>query len=335
MVPGFEDVWRAASGGRRRPETVLGKLVDPPADVRARLARTARKAPEVMVKITGRTRDLGQLRAHLEYISRNGKLDLEGADGARLTGREAVRDLADDWALAALIDARTRANSPLSLSLILSMAAGTDALKVRGAVGAFAAEVFGGTFDYVFALHADEPHPHVHLTVACRGHEGQRLNPKKTDLESWRQVFAQALRDRGVEAEATPRRARGVIRKAERGTIRRLRERREQGGPVGRVQRAATQSAAQRAFGAPAAAGAWEGAIERRQQRVRTLYLAQARMLRTTGEAGDETLARAVEAFVSAMPVVETREQALMRELRTAAEHESRGRGPPSPERTR
>lgn len=42
------------------------------------------------------------------------------------------------------------------------------------------------------------------------GDHGERLNPRKADLEAWRQAFAQALRDRGVEAEATPRRARGV-----------------------------------------------------------------------------------------------------------------------------
>jgi hypothetical protein len=332
-VPGFEDVWRPASGGRRRPQTVLGKLAGAPPDLRARLARVVRKTPEVMVKVTGRTRDPGHLRAHLDYISRNGKLELEGADGARLTDREAVRDLADDWSFAAFTDARTRANSPLSLSVILSMPAGTDPLKVRDAAASFAAEVFGERFDYVFALHADEPHPHVHLTIACRGHDGQRLNPKKADLESWRQVFAQALRDRGVDAEATPRRARGVTRKAERGPIRRIRERREQGGPVGRIQRAATLSAAQRPFGAAATAGAWEAAIDRRQQRVRTLYLAQARMLRTTGEPADDALARAVETFVANMAAVETQQQILARELRTSAEQGQRG--PSGPERTR
>jgi len=307
---------------------VLGKLVYAPADLRARLARIVRKAPEVMVKITGRTRDPGHLQSHLDYISRNAKLDLEGADGARLSGRETIRDIADEWAFAALVEARTRANSPLSLSVILSMPAGTDALKVRDAAAAFAGDVFGERFDYVLALHADEPHPHVHLTVACRGHDGQRLNPKKADLEAWRQVFARALRDRGVDAEATPRRARGVTRKAERGPIRRIRERRERGGPVGRTQRAATQSAAQRAFGAASAAGAWEAAMARRQQRVRTLYLAQARMLRTTGEAGDKALARAVELFVAGMPAPETQQAALARELVRAADS---GRPMPEP----
>ena len=49
---------------------------------------------DVMVKITGRTRDGGHLGCHLDYISRNGALALEGPDGERLRGRDAVRESA-------------------------------------------------------------------------------------------------------------------------------------------------------------------------------------------------------------------------------------------------
>lgn len=63
-------------------------------------------------------------------------------------------------------------------------------------------------------------HLPVHLTVRALGDDGRRLNPKKGDLEFWRQGFAQALRDHGVAAEATPGPARGVTRKAERTPLR-------------------------------------------------------------------------------------------------------------------
>lgn len=52
------------------------------------------------------------------------------------------------------------------------------------------------------------PDANVHMSICALGHSGERLNSKKADLETWRQVFASELRDRGVEAEATPRRAR-------------------------------------------------------------------------------------------------------------------------------
>ena len=44
-----------------------------------------------------------------------------------------------------------------------------------------------------FVLHTDATHPHVHMVVRSLGDRGERLAPKKADLEHWRQVFAQAL----------------------------------------------------------------------------------------------------------------------------------------------
>ncbi len=70
------------------------------------------------------------------------------------------------------------------------MPAATSAATVRDAARAFAREVFADQFDYVFARHTDAQHPHVHLAVRPLGEEGERLNPKKADLEIWRQVFA-------------------------------------------------------------------------------------------------------------------------------------------------
>ncbi len=231
MVHGFGDGWRPPVAPNRRTARAILTSRGPGAgdETRARLTRVASRAPEVMVKITGRTRDPGHLRSHLDYISCNGELEMEDRDGALIAGRAAVRELADDWSAVALADSRRRPSTPFSLSIVLSMPAATNAATVRDAARAFAREVFADRFDYVFALHTDAPHPHVHLAVRALGDGGERLNPKKADLEAWRQVFAQALRDRGVEAEATPRRARGVTRKAERTPRRKIRERHEAG----------------------------------------------------------------------------------------------------------
>lgn len=201
-VRGFEDVWRPPVRPRRR--TPLAIIESGGAsggeEGRARLTRIVSRAPEVMVKITGRTRDPGHLRSHLDYISRNGDLELEDRDGALMIGRGAVRELADDWSATALADSHRRANTPFSHSVMLSMPAGTDPAAIRDAARAFAKEVFADRFDYAFALHTDVEHPHVHLEVRSLGDHGERLNPKKADLDHWRQIFAQALRDRGVEA---------------------------------------------------------------------------------------------------------------------------------------
>jgi type IV secretory pathway VirD2 relaxase len=271
-IAGFEDVWRPPVRPRsRRPEEILSsQFAD--AAARARLKRIVRRAPEVMVKVTGRTRDPAHLAAHLSYITRNGQLAAEDRDGCAIEGRREVADLARDWSAAELMDSRRRADSAFTVSLILSMPAGTDALKQRDPARAFAGEVLAERHDYLLPLHTDTPHPHVHLAVRARGDDGTRLNPKKAHLEAWRQVFALALRDRGVEAEATPRRARGVTRKSERGAVRRLRERHEQGrAGIGRVAREKIRQAALVAFAGPTEPTPWERRIAERQLKIRRL----------------------------------------------------------------
>jgi type IV secretory pathway VirD2 relaxase len=321
LVRGFEDAWRPPVRPLRRTAHAVLLPGGPGGggDLRARLARIAGRAPEVMVKVTGRTRDPGHLRAHLDYISRHGDLEMEDRDGNLLAGRDAVRELAADWSAAALADSRRRANTPVSLSVVLSMPADTDAAAVRDAARAFASEVFGARFDYAFALHTDAGHPHVHLAVRSLGDGGERLNPKKADLESWRQVFARALRDRGVDAEATPRRARGVTRKAERTPLRKIRERHEGGrGEPASVRRAAYRDAAKAAFQAETAPTPWERSLLARQARVRGLYLAQAQLLQRSSDPEDRALGAQVAAFVRALPRPDSQRLALARELRAA-----------------
>lgn len=333
MVRGFEDVWRPVAAPRRTPKAVLSP-VEAGAEGRARLSRVIRRTPEVMVKITGRTRDTGHLRAHLDYISRNGRLEMEDPDGMVLAGRRDIEELAEDWSALTQSDRRRRANTPFSLSVVLSMPHGADPVVVRDAARAFAADLFMDRFDYVFVLHTDTPRPHVHLAVRTLGEGGARLNPKKADLEAWRQVFAQALRDRGVEAEATPRRARGVTRKSQRTAVAHIERRHALGlGPAARVRQAAYREAAQAAFFADRTLRPWEAKLAQRQARVRRLYLAQAALLRSAISPSDRALGKAVEAFVRNMPRPDTRRLALARALREA--NARLGRDRETPDRVR
>ena len=335
-VRGFEDAWRPPVRPRRRtPQALLLSIgASSGAEVRARLTRLVNRAPEVMIKVTGRTRDAGSLRAHLEYISRNGQLELEDRDGAILTGLAEVKDLAEDWSVMALTDRRRRANSPITLSVMLSMPAGSDPTKVRDAARAFAMTLFAAEHDYVLALHTDAPHPHVHMAICSRGDIGQRLNPKKADLEHWRQVFAQALRDRGVEAEATPRRARGVTHKAELAPLRKIRERHERGqGEIANVRRSAYHSAGRSAFKEEVELEPWERRLTETQGRVRALYLAQAKILQQSSNPVDWVLAEKIETFVGSMPAPDSQRLALARELRALAQALEAKRHSPGPER--
>lgn len=173
--------------------------------------RVSRGSPEVLVKISGFTKGSEHLKAHMSYISRNGKVDLEDQNGAIYDGAAAVDSLWEAWDREIGMGNPERGNRRDTVKIILSMPPGTDPKAVKDAVRKFAGDEFEN-HAYVFAMHTDEQHPHLHLTVQMRGFNGERLNPRKADLQRWREMFADRLLHEGVDCVATPRTARNKER---------------------------------------------------------------------------------------------------------------------------
>jgi type IV secretory pathway VirD2 relaxase len=316
-LPPISYVWQTPVRKPKRSKWEIPDPVDPrtltPA-MRAKLQRIVAKAPEVMVKITGKTKTVGHLKSHLEYITRGGELAVETETGAVMEGRQGLRDIQTRWADDAALDEARRRDGPLSHNIVLSMPPGTDPVAVKDAVRAFAMETFGGRHDYVFVQHLDDEHPHVHLTVRSLGYDGKRLNPRKGDLARWREQFAGELQLRGVEAEATPRRARGAVRKAERGVVRTIKERGEQP----RVERLAREEIVREARAGKSSARPWEAKARERQSAIRKSYRRQAADLQRSASGADHELATKVLKFVADMPELETKRYRLLKELAEA-----------------
>ena len=68
-----------------------------------------RRAPQVMVKVTGGGRGMKAIAAHFRYISKNGRLDIEDERGETMRGKDALHELADDWRFGGTLDRRHRA----------------------------------------------------------------------------------------------------------------------------------------------------------------------------------------------------------------------------------
>ena len=321
-----EEVWRLAnkakgqdtklgrgSGGSRSPSLS--------AAAKARLRRIVAKRPEVMVKITGRTRGAQHLKAHLDYISRNAALEVETRDGRTIRDRAGMRALHDDWLQTNAIMAKGR-NSPeavQSVSIILSMSAGNPPDRVQEAARTWARETFAERHDWIMARHDDKDHPHVHITVRAVGEDGKRLTAGPAELQVWRERFARELRRHGIEAEATPRQARGVVQKADRLPINKI----ERSGKVARVRAYTAQPAASDTT-PPRPVRKWENAIEQRQENIRQAYLGHSAALQASSDPADRQLAKDIERFANGLPIAMARRQALATELReiTDARHE-------------
>jgi hypothetical protein len=181
------------------------------AAIRERIeAMVVRHAPQVMVKVTGGGRGMQAIAAHFRYISKSGRLEIEDERGQTMRGKEALHELADDWRYGgSLIEDLSHRRE--AFNLMLSMPRGTDPLSVQWAAREFVrAEL--ADHKVVMVLHDHQANPHVHISVRAESKHGQRLNPRKTDLHRWRETFADKLRERGVEAEATRQATRGATR---------------------------------------------------------------------------------------------------------------------------
>ncbi len=198
---------------RTRPQPKLSTMAarQRAAAIRERIEATVvRRSPQVMVKVTGGGRGMKAIAAHLRYISRGGRLEIEDERGQTTRGKEALRELADDWRYGGSLieDISPRREA---FNIMLSMPRGTDPLSVQWAAREFAkAEL--ADHKLVMVLHDHQANPHVHISVRAESKHGKRLNPRKTDLHRWRETFAAKLRERGIDAEATRQATRGAAR---------------------------------------------------------------------------------------------------------------------------
>jgi hypothetical protein len=286
-----------------------------PAEI-AHISRTVRRAPEAVVKVLSRdSNKFASVGKHLNYIGRYGELGLETDDGNQIKGEDLGKELMEDWDLdldehrrqSDLASVGGRAPPKLAHKLLFSMPPGTPSQGVLAAARNFLREEFALKHRYVFVLHTDEPHPHVHAVVKAVSEQGVRLNIRKATLREWRREFAKHLREQGIEANATERAVRGetrinkidgVFRAARRGASTHMRTRVE-------------LAAAELAKGAPSSEAGKSRILQSRRE-VERGWHALGQILASEGQ---QALASEVRRFVSEMPGPRTEQEQIVDRL--------------------
>ncbi len=254
--------------------------------IRRRIEATVlRRSPQVMLKVTGGGRGMAAIAAHFRYISKGGRLAFEDDRGVTREGKEALNDLAEQWQYGgSFIDETTHRRE--AFNIMLSMPSGTDPLIVQRAAREFAqAEL--ADHRYVMVLHDHQANPHVHLSVRAESRYGKRLNPRKADLQRWRETFAEKLRGWGIDAAATRQATRGQVRNYEQ--LWRIKAAEEGRRTTGRAQSKSSPGA------------------ERSRQEAVEAWTNIARGLARSDDPADRELAQSVEQFVRSMPFVRAR----------------------------
>ena len=136
------------------------------------IRRTVRRAPEVMVKVTGGGKTVGAVACapviH-QPAGRAGARDGRGTAGVEGGAEDTGQRLASG-ALGRSIPQAAGSDKPartvkLVHNIVLSMPAPTPPDKVLAAAKIFAREKFALKHRYAMALHTHQQHPHVHLVV--------------------------------------------------------------------------------------------------------------------------------------------------------------------------
>ncbi len=99
------------------------------------------------------------IAAHFKYISKNGRLDIEDELGNAERGKNAVRDVAEDWRFGGSFIGET-SDRREAFNIMLSMPHGTDSLTVLRAAREFA-QIQLADHKYVLVLHDHQANPHT------------------------------------------------------------------------------------------------------------------------------------------------------------------------------
>ncbi len=284
---------------------------------KATIARTVKRTPEVMVKISSSAKNMRKVAQNVDYISRQGTVPLEDESGNVYIGEHAKADALETWERIPAEGGKRRE----TFNIIFSMPAGTPREEVTEAVRRFAADKFKN-HQYLFATHNDEDHPHVHVIVKAEPLQGRKqLNPRKVDLQRWREGFAEQLRGQGIEANATPRAARGVTRKPDKQAVIHINERaKSQGTEPAKVTESQKQAALDELQGKLKPEPFKAALLETRKQ-VNAEYGNVARQL-VNGGTNDKRLALNITQFVQSLPPVETQHKRRVAELQQQPEQD-------------
>ena len=130
-LPSLMEAWRAPVGGKR---TLRGAYVRikpggsgsgaarpmsmGQAEARAKLERIVRKAPEVMVKVSGKQYGAQHVAEHFGYVARHGKLAVRSSEGEIITEPDRLKAIAQDWAMLDEAMNEHGRERPTSMSLV-------------------------------------------------------------------------------------------------------------------------------------------------------------------------------------------------------------------------
>ncbi len=167
-----------------------------------------KKSNEVVIKITGSSKNFETLTAHIDYISRNGDVELFNDDYTFL-GKDEVNDLKDIFRNDNIKfrkenekDFKKERKEAVHIVFSMREHSTTPEDKLKKAVVETLNKKYPDNLA-IFAFHNDTDNPHIHAVLKLTDIDGKRIDIRKQDLNDLRTTFAKELNSLGIEATAT------------------------------------------------------------------------------------------------------------------------------------
>ena len=175
-------------------------------------ARASRGLPQAVVKISSYSHSAGAVWDRVNYVGRDGELEVETATGETLDQVQLAQRV-EGWSA----ETGDRTRRQLSMNMVVSFPQGVDPEQATEAARQFFQEAFADNHDYVFAGHTDANNFHVHVVVQSAGHDGKQLRIRRDELQDLRMLYAEKAAEQGIELDASPRWARGLEAERQKG----------------------------------------------------------------------------------------------------------------------
>lgn len=171
-------------------------------------------ARQAVIKVTGHKTSSGGLKAHVDYISRRGGIEVENETGEIFKGEERDNGFSD-WVVdheermrESMINADKWKSGRIASSIVFTSPEETDTETLKAVVREFAQKHFGDR-RYIFAVHAPDtevdpskvtPNPHIHLVVENVSPDAEKaLEIEPETLRAWRRDYGDIAKEHGIK----------------------------------------------------------------------------------------------------------------------------------------
>lgn len=168
---------------------------------------TPKRSKEVLIKITSSSKHFQSLSRHIDYISRDGTLQIITSDLNYYQGKDENLEVKEALKLYGTTTPNRyeeKKEKRQTYNMVFSMKehSTTPPEKLKQAAFTTIKQAYPDNF-FVLVFHNDTDNPHCHICLKISKSDGTRIDIRKADLARLRAEFAKNLNALGIEASAT------------------------------------------------------------------------------------------------------------------------------------